>query len=197
MAERFGALALLTLLLPFLLLAGAIVVVLSRRCPLVSHRRVGRHGRELWVLKLRTMWGPAVTYRSKRLFIEPVVDDGEPKLKRSSDPRVSSRFAAFCRKYSIDELPQLWHVVCGRMSLVGPRPLTSQELSRHYGSDTPRLLAVKPGLTGLWQVKGRSSLTREERRRLDLHMIEHWSIKLYWDVLQATVPTVLSGRNAW
>lgn len=197
LAERIVAFMLLVALLPFLLLAGLTVVVLSRRSPLVSHRRVGRHGRELWVLKLRTMWGPSVIHKRKGVFAEPVIDEGEPKLKQSGDPRVSSGFAVFCRRYSVDELPQLWHVVRGEMSLVGPRPLTAQELNKYYGQDTPRLLTVKPGLSGLWQIKGRSSLNREERRRLDLLMIDNWSLKLYVQVLQATLPTVISGRNAW
>ena len=83
------------------------------------------------------------------------------------------------------------------MALIGPRPLTSEELLRFYRSDAPRLLVVRPGLSGLWQVNGRSKLTLEERHRLDIFMLENWSLKLYMQILQATVPCVLSGRDAW
>jgi lipopolysaccharide/colanic/teichoic acid biosynthesis glycosyltransferase len=143
------------------------------------------------------MWGPAASGAARRMMVERISCGSELNRKNSSDPRVTSAFAALCRKYSIDELPQLWHVVRGDMALVGPRPLTSEELLTFYQSDAARLLLVRPGLSGLWQVNGRSRLTLEERRRLDVFMLENWSLKLYLQILQATVPCVLSGRNAW
>jgi lipopolysaccharide/colanic/teichoic acid biosynthesis glycosyltransferase len=196
--ERVFALLLLAALLPFLIVAGVIVVLLSRRCPLVSHARVGRNGKDIRVLKLRTMWsrvapkpGPS-PYFVEHLRREPV-----PEVKKSYDPRVTSAFAAVCRKYSIDELPQLWHVVRGDLALVGPRPLTADELIEHYGAAAGEVLRVKPGLTGLWQVRGRSHLTYPQRRRLDLFLVRHWSFRLYAGILLATVPSVLTGKDAW
>ncbi|MFL6450141.1 MAG: sugar transferase [Bryobacteraceae bacterium] len=195
--ERIAAVVALLVLSPFFVAIAALVLILSRRSPLVAHRRVGRNGCELWVLKFRTMWDDSRTPLRKHVIVERVSTGGELHLKYSADPRVTSRFAALCRKYSIDELPQLWHVVRGDMALIGPRPLTAQEIVTFYGSDAGRLLVVRPGLSGLWQVNGRSRLTLEERRRLDLFMLENWSLRLYLQILLATVPCVLSGRNAW
>lgn len=195
--ERAMAAVLLVVLFPILLACAVVVVVLSRRGPLVRHSRVGQHGRNLQVLKLRTMWGPAVGGCGRGCMIEAVTDNSELSLKLPRDPRVISRFAALCRKYSVDELPQLWQVIQGDMSFVGPRPLTAKEIKTYYGADSIKLLSVKPGLSGLWQVDARSSASREQRRELDLFMIENWSLKLYLRILQATIPTVLSGRNAW
>ena len=103
----------------------------------------------------------------------------------------------FLRKYSIDELPQLWHVAQGKMSLVGPRPMTAQELSDHYVQAAAEVLRFRPGLTGLWQIRGRSRLNYKRRQRLDLHFVRHWSVRLYLRILVATVPRVLTGKDAW
>jgi lipopolysaccharide/colanic/teichoic acid biosynthesis glycosyltransferase len=196
-AERLLALLALAALLPLLVVAGAVVVLLSRRCPLVAHARVGRNGREIRVLKLRTMWsGGARTPGPAPLFVEHLQREPVPEVKKH-DPRVTSAFAAFCRKYSIDELPQLWHVVRGEMALVGPRPLTADELTEHYGAAAGEVLRARPGLTGLWQVRGRSGLTYRQRRRLDLFLVRNWSLGLYVGILRATISSVLTGRDAW
>jgi lipopolysaccharide/colanic/teichoic acid biosynthesis glycosyltransferase len=192
--ERAGALLLLLLALPMLAAAALTLFVLSRRSPLIAHRRVGWRGRTLWMLKLRTMW-PAGAPRAA--WIERIDDDFGPGLKRANDPRVTSRFARFCRRHSIDELPQLWHVVAGQMSLVGPRPMTQRELEHYYGKDAGEILAVKPGLAGLWQVSGRNRLTYEERRRLDLRMVRERNPGLYFGILLRTLPEVFSGENSW
>jgi exopolysaccharide production protein ExoY len=117
--------------------------------------------------------------------------------KSEKDSRVTSRFAAFCRRYSIDELPQLYQVVTGQMSLIGPRPLTKLELDLYYGRNAAELLTRRPGISGLWQVSGRSRLSYRQRRRLDLFLVRKWSPGLYLQTLLATIPTVLTGRNAW
>ena len=197
LCERVFALLALAALLPFLVLAGVVVVLLSRRCPLVAHARVGQNGKSIRVLKLRTMWsGAASRPRPAPYFVEYLRREPVPEVKRN-DPRVTSAFAAFCRKYSIDELPQLWHVVRGDLALVGPRPLTADELIEHYGAAAGEVLRVKPGLTGLWQVRGRSGLTYPQRRRLDLFLVRNWSLRLYAGILLATVSSVLTGRDAW
>jgi lipopolysaccharide/colanic/teichoic acid biosynthesis glycosyltransferase len=117
--------------------------------------------------------------------------------KPADDPRVTSRFARICRRFSIDELPQLMHVVSGTMALVGPRPLTREELDRHYGTDAPEVLSVRPGLTGLWQVLGRSRLTYPQRRRLDLFLVRHDSVALRISILVRTAVQVPAGKDAW
>ena len=196
LTERTASAALLLLILPALLIAAIIVIFASRRSPLIAHRRVGQNGREIWVFKLRTMWNRDAKQFRLKPFIEPITC-GPLKLKPRSDPRVTSRFAALCRKYSIDECPQLWHVVTGDMSLVGPRPLTASELADYYGQKRAYLLRAKPGITGLWQIKGRSRLSYDQRRRLDIFLLQHWSFSLYAFVLAATIPRVLSGQDAW
>ncbi len=196
--ERFVAAALLVLLLPLLALSALVVAILSRRSPWVAHRRVGQGGRFIWVVKLRTMWTPASREFRKFQFLEKLpAATTLPESKTPVDGRVTSRFAAWCRKYSIDELPQFWHVLHGEMALIGPRPLTANEIDVYYGASAAELLARKPGITGLWQVKGRSRLTYSQRRRFDLFLIRHWSFGLYLKVLLATIPRILTGRDAW
>lgn len=117
--------------------------------------------------------------------------------KPFADPRVTSRFARLCRRHSIDELPQLVHVISGKMALVGPRPLTRRELDRYYGEDAAEMVCARPGMTGLWQVMGRSRLTYRQRRRLDLFLVRHPSVGLELWVLLRTIPNVITGRNAW
>jgi exopolysaccharide production protein ExoY len=194
--ERVASLALLVALSPGMLLAAIAISVLSRRSPLVAHLRIGQFGAPFWTLKFRTMWGKAAGV-GRAGFIEYIVDECGPKYKRSADPRVSSAFARFCRQFSIDELPQLVHVLRGEMSLVGPRPLTEGELRKHYGTDAAETLLVKPGITGLWQVAGRSRLSIERRRELDLFLVRNRSARLYFTILMYTIPAVLKGKDGW
>jgi exopolysaccharide production protein ExoY len=196
-AERLVSGMLLALLLPILAPAAIVLVLLSKRSPLVAHQRVGQGGQSIWILKLRTMW-PGDTGHTAR-FVErlPLATECFDEPKRALDPRVTSRFAAFCRRYSIDELPQLWQVCSGDLSLVGPRPLIRAELDRFYGSAASELLARKPGLTGLWQIKGRSRLSYAQRRRLDLFLVRNWSLRLYCKIIIATIPRVVAGKDAW
>ena len=193
--ERIGAAGLLVACAPVLAAAGLVVSVLSRRSPLVAHRRVGLNGATLWVLKLRTMWPGGRAEESGA--IEYITESDVPIVKAGADPRVTSRFAALLRKYSIDELPQLIHIARGEMSFVGPRPLTRGELANHYGPSAAEILQVKPGLTGLWQIHGRNRLTYKQRRRFDVFFVRHLSLRLYLQVLLQTPGRVLTGVDAW
>jgi len=193
-AERAAALALFALALPVILGSAAIIRLVSGRSPWIAHRRVGWQGSVLWMLKLRTMWS-GETHPTG--WVEYIDDATGPGRKRAGDPRVTGRFARFCRRHSIDELPQLWHVVSGEMSLVGPRPVTLAELRSYYGNDAAEILEVKPGLAGLWQVSGRNRLTYAERRRLDLTFVRERSIRMYFAILLRTVPEVFGGENTW
>jgi lipopolysaccharide/colanic/teichoic acid biosynthesis glycosyltransferase len=184
-AERLAAGLLLIVLSPVMVVLGAVIATLSRRTPLILHARVGLGGAGFRMLKFRTMWGGA----GNAEYV--------PELKTAQDPRVTSRVAAFCRRFSLDELPQLLHVVSGRMSLVGPRPLTPSELKRYYGSTAAEAVSVRPGMTGLWQVMGRSRLTYAQRKRLDLFFVRHASPGLYFRILLGTIPRVLAGKDSW
>lgn len=199
--ERVASLALFAAASPVLLGSALAMALRSGRTPLIAHRRVGWQGSPLWMLKLRTMW-PALDKTEavrppRSRWIEYIDDDLGPQLKHPADARVTSPFARFCRRHSIDELPQLWHVVRGQMSLVGPRPMTEGELRRYYGPAAHEILQVRPGLAGLWQISGRNRLTYAERRDLDLKLVRGRSARLYIQILLRTVPEVLTGSGSW
>ena len=192
--ERVAAILLFLMALPLLAVCALALGLLSGRTPLIAHRRVGWRAAPLWMFKLRTMWDDSPRGAG---WIERIDDDRGPELKSAADSRVPCRFARFCRRHSIDELPQLWHVISGEMSLVGPRPITQRELFRYYGAHAAEVLQAKPGLAGLWQISGRNRLTYAERCRLDLRLVRHRSIPLYCAILLRTVPEVFRGKNSW
>ncbi len=195
--ERAAAGALLCAATPVIAAAAAAVYTMSRRAPFIAHLRVGQGGRPLWVLKLRTMWDGECGERTPGALVERVKAAPADGEKQPGDPRVAGRFAAFCRKHSLDELPQLWNVLRGEMSLVGPRPLTRDELSRYYGANAAAVLAVKPGMTGIWQTHGRSAVGWSERVLLDVTAARDRSWKTYALTLLKTIPAVIGGEGAW
>jgi lipopolysaccharide/colanic/teichoic acid biosynthesis glycosyltransferase len=199
--EQLAGGILLILLSPLLAVVAVIVAVLSGRTPFIAHRRVGQQGSELWMLKLRSMWGSSAgavqsAGGQRWRLVEYLPDAYVPNSKCFRDPRITSSLAAFLRRFSVDELPQLLHVVTGRMRLVGPRPITFAEWHEHYGESASEVLSVPPGITGLWQVLGRSRLTYAQRRRLDLFYARHCGSRLDWWILLRTPFRVLSGRDS-
>ena len=196
-AERAAGFLLLAVASPVLVVSALVLAIMSRRSPLVAHLRVGLSGTPFWMLKLRTMWCHGEGVLVKTGWIEYIVAEPDAYAKDPSDSRVTSRFAAFCRRHSIDELPQLWHVVCGEMSLVGPRPLTRSEIVRYYGEHASELLSVKPGLTGLWQVCGRSTIEFPQRSAMDLELVRSLRPGIYLTILMRTLPAVITGKGAW
>ncbi|MFF4486090.1 sugar transferase [Streptomyces sp. NPDC001544] len=190
--DRVGAAVLLLLFAPLMLLVGLLVVVDSRGGAFYRQRRVGKDGREFTILKFRTMVAGADRARAELAHRN---EGAGPLFKLRRDPRVT-RVGAVLRRYSIDELPQLFNVLTGSMSLVGPRPPLPEE-SAAYGPDIRRRLLVKPGLTGLWQISGRSDLPWEEAVRLDLRYVEDWSLALDTVILWKTLRAVLYGQGAY
>jgi exopolysaccharide biosynthesis polyprenyl glycosylphosphotransferase len=190
--DRVGAAVLLLLFAPLMLLVGLLVVVDSRGGAFYRQRRVGKDGREFTILKFRTMVNGADRARAELAHRN---EGAGPLFKLRRDPRVT-RVGAVLRRYSIDELPQLLNVLTGSMSLVGPRPPLPEE-SAAYGPDIRRRLLVKPGLTGLWQISGRSDLPWEEAVRLDLRYVEDWSLALDTVILWKTLRAVLYGQGAY
>jgi exopolysaccharide production protein ExoY len=195
--ERAAGLVLLVLSSPVILASALMVAALSRRAAFVAHLRVGMDYRPFWMLKLRTMWGGDEDVQREPGWVEYIVSEPSADAKSPCDARITSRFAAFCRRHSIDELPQLWHVVHGDMSLVGPRPLTRSELIRYYGARADELLSVKPGLTGAWQVNGRSWVKFPERAAMDLEMVRSLNARRYLALLLRTCSAMVSGDGAW
>jgi exopolysaccharide biosynthesis polyprenyl glycosylphosphotransferase len=183
----------LVMLLP-VLAAIALLIRFDSPGPVLYRRRVlGVGGREFDAFKFRTMRrdGDAILARHPDLLAEL---HATHKLKL--DPRIT-RVGRWLRRYSLDELPQLVNVLLGEMSLVGPRMITRDEVER-YGRLTPNLLTVKPGLTGYWQVSGRSDLSYDERVRLDMHYIRNYTVWLDLQILFVqSLPAVLKGRGAY
>jgi len=178
--------------LPVIALA-AVAIKLDSRGP-VFHRavRVGRGGRKFTFLKLRSMQVGAEELRGLLLHLNQA--EG-PAFKLHNDPRVT-RVGRWLRKLSLDELPQLLHVLQGHMSLVGPRPPFPEEVER-YDPWMLRRLSVRPGLTCLWQIRGRSDLNFEEWMRLDIEYVDRLSFWLDLRILALTVPAVISARGAY
>jgi exopolysaccharide production protein ExoY len=197
--ERLAAAVLLAAFGPVIIACAAVVALASGRSPFIAHRRVGWRGETLWMIKLRTMWEKGIAPSEswvERAFIERIGAEA-PERKEAADPRIGNGFARFCRRHSIDEIPQLWHVARGEMSLVGPRPLTHIELDKYYGRDSGELLRVKPGLAGLWQISGRNRLSYRQRKQLDLRYVRERSVGMYLRILARTIPEVMRGANSW
>lgn len=190
--DRLAAGLLLLLFLPLLLSVASTVKGSSAGPVIYRQQRVGRGGRIFTMWKFRTMYTDADARRAE-LFAE-CGDDG-PMFKMRDDPRITP-VGRMLRKYSLDELPQLINVLRGEMSLVGPRPPLPEEVERYNDVESRRLLAV-PGMTGLWQVSGRSDLSWEETVRLDLRYVDNWSLGLDARVLWRTGRAVVRGTGAY
>ncbi len=190
--DRVIALGLITLLSP-LLVGLALAVRLSSPGPvLFRQQRVGRAGVEFTMLKFRSMYSDA----EQRLGDLYALSDGNGVIfKMRDDPRMTP-LGRWIRRFSLDELPQLFNVLRGDMSLVGPRPPLSEEVALYAADDSRRML-VKPGITGLWQVSGRSDLSWDESVRLDLRYVDNWSMTLDLLILWKTVRAVIYGAGAY
>jgi exopolysaccharide biosynthesis polyprenyl glycosylphosphotransferase len=187
--------ALLLLAASPLLLVSAAAVKLSSRGPVFYRQtRIGIDGAEFKMIKFRSMVVGADTQQQALRNLN--LDQGNGMLfKMHDDPRVT-RVGKILRRLSLDELPQLINVLRGTMSLVGPRPPLPEEVAA-YSDDATRRLKVKPGVTGLWQVSGRSDLTWEESLRLDLRYTDNWSLALDISILWRTFRAVLKGAGAY
>ncbi|GAA0350990.1 sugar transferase [Actinoallomurus spadix] len=191
-ADRMIALLSLVVLSP-VLLAIAVTVLLSSPGPaLFAHERIGLNGRPFRMWKFRSMRTGAD--EELATFLREHGRENEPLFKIPEDPRITS-VGRVLRRWSLDELPQLWNVVLGHMSLVGPRPQVLAEVLL-CDEQERRRLTVKPGLTGLWQVSGRSQVPWKEAVRMDLRYVERWSLLLDIRILARTLKAVISGRGA-
>ena len=181
------------LLLAPLLIATILAIKLGSPGPILHRRRVvGRGGSTFDAFKFRSMRVDAdrVLEADAELFAK-----FKTNHKLPNDPRITP-IGRVIRRYSIDELPQLFNVLRGEMSLIGPRMVTEPELAR-YGKHVDTLLSVQPGMTGLWQVSGRQTTTYERRVELDVHYIEHWSLMLDLRILLKTPLVVFRGEGAY
>lgn len=191
-ADRALAGALGLIALPFLAFIAGAVWLNDREFPLYVQTRVGKNGRLFKMVKFRTMHSSA---ERELCELNGLNESTGPLFKIRGDPRVT-RVGRWLRRYSLDELPQLWNVVWGEMSLVGPRPALPSEVAA-YEEDVRRRLLVKPGITGLWQVSGRADLHWHESVRLDLYYVDNWSLSLDLILLLRTAGAVLTARGAY
>ncbi|MBB3042217.1 sugar transferase [Nocardioides soli] len=187
-----GSVALIVVFSPIFLFASARVWMHDRGPILFRQTRIGRDGGEFTCLKYRTM-----VVNADRFIARMQADLGQSALlfKVKDDPRITAP-GRWLRRYSIDELPQLFNVLRGDMSLVGPRPQVAREVAL-YDSAMARRLRVRPGMTGLWQVSGRSELSLEEAIRLDLYYVDNWSMLQDLSILGRTLGAVFSSRGAY
>ena len=192
--DVLGALVLLVFAVPLIFLPAAILIKLTSPGPVFfRQRRAGLNGRPFMMYKFRSMVSNAEQLKHELASLNEM---SGPVFKVTNDPRVTS-IGRFLRKFSFDEFPQLFNVLLGDMSLVGPRPLPVEEVNRFDDWAHRRRLSVKPGLTCLWQVGGRNEVRDfKEWVRLDLEYIDHWSLWLDFKILWRTIPVVLLGRGA-
>ena len=190
--DRILAAAGLLLLAPIMVLVAVVVRLDSPGAALFRQTRSGRNGVPFTMLKFRTMHCDA---EERRAELSALLVGDSILFKLRDDPR-TTRVGRFLRKYSLDELPQLVNVLLGNMALVGPRPPLPEEVAK-YHPDVRRRLAVKPGITGLWQVSGRSDLSWEESVRLDLRYVDNWSLGTDIGILARTLGAVVHHRGAY
>jgi Undecaprenyl-phosphate galactose phosphotransferase WbaP len=180
---------------PVLLLVALLVRLTSPGSIFYAQERIGEGGRRFKVWKYRTMTQDADKALATYLKNHPELQaEWEASFKLKDDPRITP-IGGFLRKFSVDELPQLWNVLKGEMSLVGPRPIVDAEVGRYNGT-FHLYTRVKPGITGMWQVSGRSDIRYGDRVRLDEYYVRNWSFWLDIYILARTVGTVLSRRGA-
>ena len=188
--------AAIILLLPIWLLIALAIKIESKGPVIHKTKRLGKNGTFFIKYKFRTMVPNGEEVLQRLLKSNPKLrEEYEANYKIRNDPRVT-RVGKFLRKTSLDELPQFFNILKGEMSLVGPRDIIPPELEQRYGHCKEKFLSVKPGLTGLWQVSGRSKLPYEKRVELDMYYIDHQSLWLDLKILVKTIPAVLKGEGA-
>ena len=190
--DRSVALAGLVLAFPFLLIVSILVKISSPGPILFVQERTGMNGRKFKMYKFRTMTADA---EQKKAGLQELNQMNGPVFKMKNDPRVT-RIGLWLRKYSLDELPQLFNVLKGDMSLVGPRPLPCEEANMIHGTQRRRF-SVKPGLTCIWQISGRNQLTYSEWMDLDLQYVDGWSLGLDFKILLKTPAAIFSSKGAF
>lgn len=200
LSKRILDISLCLIASPFVLILTAIIAILikidSRGPVFFGHKRIGKNHKEIRCWKFRSMYADADVRLKKILETDPVrAAEWEKNRKFSDDPRVT-RIGKFLRKTSLDEIPQLWNIFKGDMSFVGPRPVTLGELEK-YGGTVEYVLSVTPGLSGMWQVSGRSDTDYDERIALDSYYIQNWSIWLDLWIVVKTIWVVLAGKGAY
>lgn len=184
--------------LPLFFLIGLFIFLTSPGPIIYSHERIGRGGKPFRCYKFRTMYVDADQRLNDILALHPELSqEWERSFKLRQDPRVTS-IGLYLRKTSLDELPQFWNVLKGELSVVGPRPVVQQEIKKYYGVKAYKILSIRPGLTGPWQVSGRSDIDSYEKRiNLDELYVDQHSFVLDMKLIAKTVPAMLFSKGAY
>ena len=194
--DKVFAVFFIILTLPLFFLIAALVKLTSRGPVFYKQERLGYRGKPFRILKFRTMVVDADRVLEDYLRRNPQLrEEYEKYFKLKKDPRITP-LGRILRKTSLDELPQLFNILLGNMSVVGPRPIIQEEVVK-YGENAGKLFSVKPGLTGLWQVSGRADLTYDERVKLDMEYIERQNFFLDLFIILKTVPVIFKGHGAY
>ncbi len=194
--DKMLSIILFIIFLPILLVLYAIVYVSTGGHPVYKQKRIGKDGKAFKIYKFRTMRTDADAILEEILENDPVKKaEWEKEFKLKNDPRIT-KIGQFLRRTSLDELPQLYNVFQGKMSLVGPRPIIEDEIEK-YDEYFDYFKAVKPGITGLWQVSGRNDISYEERVRLDVWYVRNWSMELDIMILVKTAAIVLARKGSY
>lgn len=191
------SLLVIILISPILLLTSICIFFTSKGPILYAQRRVTIDGKEFNCYKFRTM------FKDAEKVLQKILDEDEKKRKEwevyfklKDDPRITP-FGRFLRKTSIDELPQFFNVLRGELSVVGPRPMPKEELIKRYGDKANKILTVRPGITGLWQISGRNQLSIEKRVEIDDYYVDNNNFLLDSLIILKTIPAIFTSRGAY
>ena len=184
----------LILLSPIFLLIAVLIKFDSKGKVFYKHKRIGKNGEYIYLYKFRSMYSDSKERLEKMLEDPKIRKEWEENYKLDNDPRIT-KIGSILRKTSLDELPQLFNIVVGDMSIVGPRPVIDDEIKK-YGSNKDKLLSVTPGLTGWWACNGRSCTSYEDRMKLELYYVDHRSILLDIKVIIKTAISVIKSDGA-
>ncbi len=195
LADIIGALVGIVVFTPVIIVISLLIYMDSPGPVLYSQRRVGKGGKPFRLWKFRTMVAADPAESSAPGLGPDRWPEWEMYQKIRDDPRVT-RVGRFLRRYSLDEIPQLWNVLMGKMSLVGPRPCFYEQVT-YYGASFDQYMQVRPGMSGLWQVSGRNNTTFLQRVALDTDYVLRWSPGMEWRILWQTISVVLRGEGAF
>lgn len=191
------SLAALILLSPLFLLIACIIRSTSKGKAIYFQQRIGRGGTCFRCYKFRTM------YQNADLILNDILEkdaekrkEWEETYKLKNDPRITP-FGVFLRQSSLDELPQFWNVLKGDLSVVGPRPVVQEEIDKHFGHKAEKIFSIRPGITGLWQISGRSDLSYSKRIALDEYYVEKRTIFTDLKIIALTIPRMISKKGAY
>lgn len=182
---------------PLFIVIAILIKCTSKGKVLYRHERVGRGGKKFYCIKFRTMYKDADKKLEEILKNDPAINsEWQQTQKLKNDPRITP-IGRFLRKTSLDELPQFWNVVKGDLSVVGPRPVVQEEITKFFGKKAEKILSVRPGITGMWQVSGRNDVSYKKRIKLDEIYIDHRTMLLDIKLIAKTIPLVIFSKGAY